>query len=78
MRRLVAGGLSLESVRAMTPIIYEAAGSVASKLAQLASTASKKADPSVVVNILDWTGKATLSITGRAVSILPRQGRQFA
>ncbi|KAK0184560.1 cytochrome P450 [Armillaria mellea] len=61
MRRLARPALTSDNIKAMSLDITEAATRVTNDLIEFVQNAGQKAE----VNILDWTGKATLNIVGR-------------
>ncbi|PBK86383.1 cytochrome P450 [Armillaria gallica] len=61
MRRLARPALTSDNIKAMSLDITEAATRVTKDLVEFVQNAGQKAE----VNILDWTGKATLNIVGR-------------
>lgn len=63
MRRLARPALTSDNIKAMSLDITEAATRVTKDLIESVQNAGQKAE----VNILDWTGKATLNIVGRVV-----------
>ncbi|THH06110.1 hypothetical protein EW146_g9715 [Bondarzewia mesenterica] len=62
MRRLVSPSLSAENIKAMSHAVTEAASRVINDLAY--AVQSGESDNSLI-NILDWTSKATLNVIGR-------------
>ncbi|KAK0229912.1 cytochrome P450 [Armillaria nabsnona] len=70
MRRLARPALTADNIKAMSSDITEAAALVTKHLVQFVQNAGQKAE----VNILDWTGRATLNIVGRVAFLHDFEG----
>ncbi|KAI0058352.1 cytochrome P450 [Artomyces pyxidatus] len=70
MRRLVNPSLSAENIKAMSPLVAEAAMTVIESLTQFVRDEGGR----VEVNAIEWTGKAALNVIGRVAFLHDFEG----